>query len=91
MPLWRDNGSQGVLGTLIVNSLNTIVVELLGFSDLLVARIVERLGLRMRPSTASSPASDDAEANQRITTFGHEMSLEPLRTALRNFVILISG
>ena len=85
MPLWRDTGSQGGLGTIVVNSLNTIIVELLGFCDFLVQRCIQRLGLRV-------PTNEEAvAAPQRFSTFGHEMSLEPLRASLRNFVNLISG
>ncbi|KAL5108801.1 hypothetical protein TcWFU_003991 [Taenia crassiceps] len=83
LPLWRDTGSHGVLGTIMLNSLNSILLDLLGFCDLLVQRAVERLGLRLDSTTASDSAG--TEGADRVTTFGHAMSFEPMISMLRDF------
>ncbi|KAH9284045.1 Large proline-rich protein BAG6 [Echinococcus granulosus] len=83
LPLWRDIGSHGVLGTIMTNSLNAIMLDLFGFCDLLVQRAVERLGLRLDSTAASGSA--EAEGADRVATFGHAMSFEPMLSMLRDF------
>ncbi|KAM7535353.1 hypothetical protein Aperf_G00000092833 [Anoplocephala perfoliata] len=86
MPLWRDTGSNGTLGTVILNSLNVIMVELLGFCHLLVQRAVELLGLRLNASTtAVAETTGSVGEAERIATFGHSLSFEPMAALLRDF------
>ncbi|KAL5968403.1 Large proline-rich protein bag6 [Taenia solium] len=83
LPLWRDTGSHGVLGTIMLNSLNAIMLDLLGFCDLLVQRAVERLGLQLNSTTVSGSAG--TQGADRVATFGHAMSFEPMLSMLRGF------
>lgn len=85
MPLWRDTGSNGTLGTTILNSLSVIMVELLVFCHLLVQRAVELLGLQLGASTAAVEAAESVGEAERIATFGHSLSFEPMTALLRDF------
>lgn len=73
----------------MLNSLHAILLDLLGFCDLLVQRAVERLGLRLDSTTGSGSAG--TEGADRVTTFGHAMYFEPMTSMLRDFAISLRG
>ncbi|VDM25024.1 unnamed protein product [Hydatigera taeniaeformis] len=65
------------------------MLDLFGFCDLLVQRTVERLGLRLDSTVASDSAG--IEGADRLATFGHAMSFEPMTSMLRNFASSFRG
>ncbi|VDL60595.1 unnamed protein product [Hymenolepis diminuta] len=75
LPLWRVNSTDdGVLGNVLLNSLEVLMIELYAFCHLLVQRGVEALGLQLN--------SVSVDADPVIATFGHSLSFAPLMSLI---------
>nr|CDS27978.2 scythe:bat3 [Hymenolepis microstoma] len=75
LPLWRANSREdGVLGNVLLNSLEVFMFELFAFCHLLVQRGAEALGLQLN--------SVSNEVDPVSATFGYSLSLAPLMSLI---------
>ncbi|KAM3175634.1 hypothetical protein ACTXT7_008118 [Hymenolepis weldensis] len=84
LPLWRVNSTDdGVLGNVLLNSLEVLMIELYAFCHLLVQRGAEALGLQLN--------SVSIDADPVIATFGHSLSFAPLMSLILHHYDTLMG